>query len=187
MNGKVETVRATGNEWTTPNAPGKTFYDFEYQITGTAFVASHVTPEAKYSIGDEVWFKVTKDNGTYPDKIKFEQAPEEAQQAGKPSFKKSGSFDNFDTMIMSYAKDLAVARIHNGYADKIKASDVIKDFLILKEGLAESIEGITKYEDGKATPLPTEAPPVEVKTDDNIPDWIHLGKITSRKIKIHIE
>jgi len=178
--GKVEVVTATGNEWTTPNAPGKTFYDFDYQIDGIKFVASHVTPEPKYSVGTEVWFTITKDNGQYPDKIKFEQAPEgegTPQQAGKPAFKKSGSFDNFDTMIMSYAKDLAVARINNGGYKTVTADKIVKDFITLKEGLEVVKMAEPVVEEKTATqmdfkpPLASELLPPETPGED-LPDWM---------------
>jgi len=173
MNGKVEVVTQDNNTW---EAHGKTFFDFKYQISGVVYVASHVTPEPKYAVGAEVWFTVTKDNGTYPDKIKFEQAPEDSGVIASSSFKKSEP-QNFDTMILSYAKDLAVARINNGGYKHITADSIVKDYLTLKEGLevtkiaeetkliavTESKEGFIKHEDGKQEPL---------QTEEDIPDWM---------------
>jgi len=163
MNGKVERVLVTGKSWT---AHEKTFYDFTYVINSITYVASHVTPEPKYAVGAQVWFTVTKDNGQYPDKIKFEQSPEDQVKANPATVKKSGSFDNFATMIMAYAKDIAVSRINNGGYKTVSADSIVKDYLTLKEGLevvkmANVVTTSEQVPEYQKPPSPTE--------DDDLP------------------
>ena len=76
------------------------------------------TEEPPYKVGEEVSYKITPSGNQYPDRIKIEQE-------SKGSGSKNNLFGDKRGFALSYAKDLAVARIRQGQREHTDTSSII--------------------------------------------------------------
>ena len=83
----------------------QTMNDLTFQ--GVANAKSETIEGLPYKVGEEVEFEHTESGNEYPDKLKIKKEGQENYSGGKQK-------GNNRTFALSYAKDLAVARINNG-------------------------------------------------------------------------
>ncbi len=86
----------------------QTMNDLTFQ--GVANAKSETIEGLPYKVGEEVEFEHTESGNEYPDKLKIKKEGADNYQ-NRPDTGGKGSNRSF---ALSYAKDLAVARINNG-------------------------------------------------------------------------
>ncbi len=111
MKGKILEIDSTGS-WEgqhgvmyTYMVKLQTMNDLTFQ--GVANAKSETIEGLPYKVGEEVEFEHTESGNEYPDKLKIKKEGQENYSGGKQK-------GNNRSFALSYAKDLAVARINNG-------------------------------------------------------------------------
>jgi len=109
MKGKILEIETTGKSWEGSHG---TMWTYFVQIQtmddktfrGEANSKSENINDLPYKIEDEVEFEHTESQGEYPDKLKI-------QKEGQSQYSGNKAKGNNRSFALSYAKDLAVARI----------------------------------------------------------------------------
>ena len=101
-----------------------TITEFDIQVGEDIGVISYFGNQPVDKVGDTIEYEVTTDQ--YGTKIR---KPKATGSGG--NYQKGGKGFDVKTMIMAYAKDIAVARIYNGGMDNVDIKSVIKDYLKL--------------------------------------------------------
>ncbi len=125
MKGKILEIDSTGS-WEgqhgvmyTYMVKLQTMNDLTFQ--GVANAKSETIEGLPYKVGEEVEFEHTESGNEYPDKLKIKKEVSDYRAGGGNDENKNRSF------ALSYAKDLAVARINAEAADPYtKTEDIIK-------------------------------------------------------------
>ncbi len=133
MKGKILEIDSTGS-WEgqhgvmyTYMVKLQTMNDLTFQ--GVANAKSETIEGLPYKVGDEVEFEHTESGNEYPDKLKIknEVAGQYLGREGRDST--GGGKGSNRAFALSYAKDLAVARINTNNAAEINAHAKTRDII----------------------------------------------------------
>jgi len=116
MKGKILEIETTGKSWSRDR---ELMWVFSVRIQalndtvfeGEANAKSETVEGLPYKIGDDVEFEHRESNDGYPDKLKIKKEGSDNYQGGKQK-------GNNRSFALSYAKDLAVARMATTVTDK---------------------------------------------------------------------
>jgi len=128
MKGKILEINGTGS-WEGKHGVMyvymiklQTLNDITFQ--GEANAKSETIEGLPYKIGEEVEFEHTESDNAYPDKLKIKKEQKEGSSQYLGGEK--GSKGNNRSFALSYAKDMAVARINTIQKKFTKTEDIIK-------------------------------------------------------------
>ena len=127
----VTVAQSTGRTWQGSNGLLH-FHSISFADGTTGEYASQAAEQTKFVVGVEAEYEYTPNaNPQYAGKIKPVYANAGNFGGGGGGGKRGG---DPDTMLLSYCKDLAVARINAGLVKEVDVESVIKDFVKMKAG-----------------------------------------------------
>ena len=165
--GQIQLIKhKTDKDWTNPQGVKIILHEYDVVVGDDIGVITYFGDQKVDSYGDKIEYEVTTDQ--YGTKIR--KPKKEASGAG---YQKGNTFDA-KCAIMSYAKDLGVARVNNGPTKDVDIESVIKDYLKMYKAYMDpqSFEGHKKptalrtddfgpppYDETKFVPEPVEGEP----------------------------
>ena len=151
--GTIQLLKLKGSkEW-----KDTTITEYDIVVGEDIGIISYFGNQPLDKVGDTIEYEVTTDQ--YGTKIR---KPKATGSGG--NYQKGGKGFDVKTMIMAYAKDIAVARIYNGGTKDVDIQSVIKDYLKLVDAYENPA---TFTANKKPFEVPTGDPPMPTEQETN--------------------